>query len=173
MIRRKSGVVTKIKMKIFWMLLALAVGVARGWGCDLVSEGKVLCEVTSDEPPRDVSLPEGTSKVEVSCLNDEDASAALSAISKRAASVLESLEVEGCSLLAPLDAQVPVRRLRLSSTSFDGELLSHFPLVEAVNLSGNALRMRDLGEDLLCQAGPVGLQVNIICKNNFKFNFNI
>ena len=172
MIRRQSGgVVTRIKIKIFWMLLALAVGVARGWGCDLVSEGKVLCEVANDGPPGDVSLPEGTAKVEVSCLNDEDASAALSAVSKRAASVLESLEVEGCSLLAPLDAQVPVRRLRLGSTSFGGELLSHFPLAEAVNLSGNALRMRDLGEDLLCQGGPLlGLQVN---RNNFKFNFNI
>ena len=109
----------------------------------------------------DVNLPEGTSSVEVSCLNDEDASAVLSAISKRAANVLESLEVDGCSLLAPLDAQVPVKDLRLSHTSFDGELLSHFPLVRAVNLSGNALRSRDLGDDLLCQGGPVDLQVSV------------
>lgn len=76
-------------------------------------------------------------------------------------SVLESLEVDGCSLLTPLDAQVPVKNLRLSATSFDGELLSHFPLAGAVNLSGNALRVRDLGEDLLCQGGPVDLQVSL------------
>ena len=53
-----------------------------------------------------MNLPEGTNAVEVTCLNDEGASAVLSAISKRAANVLESLEVNGCSLLAPLDAQV-------------------------------------------------------------------
>ena len=148
-------------LKILWILL-ITVGLARGWGCDLVSEGKVLCEITDDGGAgRDVDLPEGTASVKVSCLNDEDASAVLSAISKRAASVLESLEVDGCSLLAPLDAQVPVKDLRLSATSFGGELLSHFPLVRAVNLSGNALRSRDLGEDLLCQGGPVDLQVSV------------
>ena len=148
-------------LKILWILLMVIV--ARGWGCDLVSEGKVLCEITDDGggAGRDVDLPEGTASVQVSCLNDEDASAVLSAVSKRAASVLESLEVDGCSLLAPLDAQVPVKNLRLSATSFDGELLSHFPLAGAVNLSGNALRVRDLGEDLLCQGGPVDLQVSI------------
>ena len=74
-------------MKIMCLLLMLmVVGVARGWGCDLVSEGKVLCEITSDSGGAgDVNLPEETSSVEVSCLNDEDASAVLSAISKKAA----------------------------------------------------------------------------------------
>ena len=60
---------------------------------------------------------------------------------------------------------MPVKDLRLSHTSFDGELLSHFPLLRAVNLSGNALRIRDLGEDLLCQGGPVDLQVKYLYMN--------
>ena len=153
MIRRHT---LKMALNILWMLFIL-VRVAKGWGCDLVSEGKVLCETNGSN----VNIPQGTESVQVSCLNDEDASQVLSAVSKRAVSVLEFLEVEGCSLLAPLDAQVPVKNLRLSSTAFDGELLSHFPLLEAVNLSGNALRVRDLGEDLLCQGGPVEFQVRI------------
>ena len=98
--------------------------------------------------------------MQVSCLNDEDASQILSDISKKAASVLGSLELEGCSLLAPLAAQVPVAHLRLSATSFDAELLSHFPLLRSVNLSGNALGARDVGEGLLCgRRGHLDLQV--------------
>ena len=106
-----------------------------------------------------VNLPPETKSVQVSCLNDEDASQVLSDISKKAASVLGSLELEGCSLLAPVAAQVPVANLRLSATSFNGELLSHFPLLRAVNLSGNALRARDIGEGLLCGRGHLELQV--------------
>ena len=46
-------------MKTLWILFIL-VGVARGWGCDLVSEGKVLCEITNDSSgARYAVLPDG------------------------------------------------------------------------------------------------------------------